>query len=157
VQRIDGHDAGARRETLLDAFDVNRLDERGANRFRDVQCVRGIGIVMMDEQRELVAADARDEIPARRRAAQPLCGRNEKIIARLVSVAVVHLFEVVEVDRDNPGRAIVDRRPGGNGFCGGLGEGAAVRQSGQGVVRGLVLKCRARPARTHLRPHDLHG
>jgi hypothetical protein len=68
VQRVDGHDADAGREPVFDAFDADRFAERRADRLADVERVGGIGIVVVHEYGELVAADARHQVAERRRA-----------------------------------------------------------------------------------------
>ena len=61
----------------------------------------GAGGVSLDEDGELVAADAGDGVADAHAGAQPLADRHEQPVAGVVAEAVVHGLEVVEVDEEH--------------------------------------------------------
>jgi hypothetical protein len=73
-----------------------------------------LGLVAVDagqEQRELVAADAREQLARPRVAAEPLRDRREHRVAGLVPVRVVDLLELVDVEHDERERRPLAMRP----------------------------------------------
>ena len=99
-----------------------------------------------EDDRELVAAESGDEALERRGGRLELTGhRHQEEVADRVPVAVVHRFEPVEVDEDDPhpvvGTEVHERRE----------ESTAVEHPGQDVLEGVEL---APPLRTPRCDHE---
>ena len=96
--------------------------------------------VGMDQQHhELFAAEARHQVALAQRAAHRLGHRGQCLVADGMSVRVVDLLEVVDVEQDRDHATAMPARLGQVAFGGGK-EGAAVRQAGQEVGVGLVAQ-----------------
>ena len=98
-------------------------------------CQGALAVDVADHQRELVAADARDQIGRAEPLAQHLGDRLEHRVAGRVAVRVVDLLEVVEVEHDDRARVAVADGAGERLDEARL-EAAAVEQRGQQVVVG---------------------
>ena len=91
-------------------------------------------LTAVDDDGELVAADAGDDVAGPHAAAQPLGEDEQELVAGGVAAAVVDALEVVEVDEEHAHRAAAAQHPVGD-----LLEQRAVGQSGQRVAEDLVL------------------
>ena len=88
----------------------------------------------VDDDGELVAADAGDDVTGAHAAAQPLGEHEQELVAGGVTAAVVDVLEVVEVDEQQAHRTAALQDPVGD-----LLEQGAVGQAGQRVAEHLVL------------------
>ena len=88
-----------------------------------------------DHDRELVAAEARDGVLGAHAAAQALGDGDEQRVADAVAERVVDGLEVVDVDEQDGGLAVV-----GELLAHALHEQRAVREVGERVVVGLVVE-----------------
>ena len=82
-----------------------RHRERRQHALRDHRSL-GAGVVALDQDGELVAADAGDGVADAHARAQPLADRHEQVVAGVVTEAVVHGLEVVEVDEQHRHRLV---------------------------------------------------
>ncbi len=139
--RLDHRDPDRRRRVHRAAFHQHRGDERVLDRLDRVLDLAQIAPVR-EEQRELVAADARDEVVRADGRAHALADRHEQRVARHVAERVVDRLELVEVDEEHGVDAVGIRarvlQRGGETFL----EERPVGQAGQRVVRGLVAQPR---------------
>ena len=115
------------RELLADAL---------CERDRARQVARG------QDHRELLAADAADDVRGPDRCAKDVGDLVQQLIADAVAVDVVHLLEVVEVEHHERDR-LVRRRRAQELLPQPVVEGAVVVETGQRVGLGLVLEPRA--------------
>jgi hypothetical protein len=106
------------------------------------------------QHRELVAAEARDQVAAARALEQHRGHAHQQRVAGGVALRVVDLLEVVEVDEDH--RHVLARRIARQRLLDAIAEERAVGQSGQGVVEGTVRQLRLeRAVRRHVvRDHE---
>ena len=65
------------------------------------------GRLVLEEDRELVAAEARDRVAGTYRVAEAIADCEQQLVADGVTEAVVHRLEAVEVDDDDPDGAVV--------------------------------------------------
>jgi hypothetical protein len=139
VAAVDrGGDADGRRRDHLGVTERERPGERGHDPLREHLHRLGVRRVV-DEQRELVAAEPRGGVRRAHRRRQPPGHRRQQLVAGAVAHRVVDHLEVVQVDEEDADGAlgaarVVERvrHP--------LGEQHPVRQAGQRVVVGLVLQ-----------------
>ena len=92
---------------------------------------------VLEQQRELVAAEARRGVGRADARGQALRHLDEHLVAGGVPQAVVDRLEVVEVEEDH-GHALALAARAGDRMADALGEQGAVRQAGHRVVEGLV-------------------
>ena len=154
VRRVVGEEADADRgaDEDLHAGDDEGSQQRAADLPRDdrggLAGVLGVVLVAVrldvgEEDEELVASLAGDYVGGARRALKASRDRAQELVAGRVAEAVVDQLEVVQVDEEDAGRALlsgtaVERlvQP--------LLEGDAVGQAGERVVEGDVLELAAR-------------
>ena len=119
------------------AVQRHRLADRGQQLLRDRRQLGGAGVAFEDDD-ELVAAQARDQVVLAHRLAQPLRHRLEQLVAGAVAERVVDRLEAVEVDEVDRERRVV--APAARDRAIELGqEHVAVGQAGQAVeARQLV-------------------
>jgi hypothetical protein len=91
-------------------------------------------LTAVDDDGELVAADARDHVAGSHAAAQSFGEDEQELVAGGVAAAVVDALEVVEVDEEHAHRAAAAQHPVGD-----LLEQRAVGQPGERVAEDLVL------------------
>ena len=93
----------------------------------------------VDEDAELVAAEAGDDVPRPQVGAQPRRDLAQQFVARVVADAVVDQLEVVEVEEED-----ADRRAGGEAAAQRVAqrvdEAEPVGQAGEGVVEDAVAQ-----------------
>ncbi len=112
------------------------------------------------EQQELVPAGAREHVAGADRGAQPVGDGPQHEISGRISVRVVHLAEVVDVDPEQRDLPVVDLR-GGQRRRQCVAQRGAVGQSGQRVdARGALAATPSGDAHAHVLlhaevPHDL--
>ena len=94
---------------------------------------------LLDDDRELVAAQARDGVAGAGRRAQPFRDGDEQPVALGVAETVVDGLEVVEVEVQHGGRPPA-ADGSGQGVTEAVEEERAVRQTGQHVVERLVAE-----------------
>ncbi len=123
---------------MLDPVDREGLGEGGGDTVGDRDRLLLVGEAV-DEDAELVAAEAGDDVAGAQVGAQARCHGTQQSIAGVVAEAVVDQLEVVEVEEEDP-----DRRAGGGrpveGLVEGVDEAEPVRQPGQGVVQDAVAQ-----------------
>ncbi len=121
--------------------------ERGAERAHDPvgrqQCRLGVGDALQQDG-ELVAAEARGRVRLAKRAAQALADRAEERVAGAVAQAVVDGLEVVDVDEED-GEAVVAPGEPGQRERQPVLEERAVGEPRQTVVEGLVAELLLQP------------
>src|SRR5581483_10304451 len=127
-------DADARAHRELVPRGLDRPAERAADALGDLGSV-----AVVDEQRELVAADPRDEIVLSDDVPQSLGGGAEELVARAVTEAVVDRLEVVEVEVEK-GQLLAR----GMRLVHHLLEARAVRQAGERIRERETLQLRQR-------------
>ena len=101
-----GRDAGAGGGMHVIADQAMRAGHRLERAPRD----RGRVFIAEREDRELVAAQARDEIAGTQRGAKALRGAGEKLVAGRVAEAVVDRLEVVEIEEHERGGPVRGER-----------------------------------------------
>ena len=131
-----------------DAADVER-EGQGAVQARG-HLADGAAVRHDGQDRELVAAEAGQDVVAAQQMAQARGDVDEQAIALLVAHRVVDLLEAVEVDEHERGER--SRRGWRWQRAGDVLVSWAVRQPGEGVVGGLVAR-RARRAQVRNRRH----
>ncbi len=140
VRRLDAGladgDADATADHRLAPLEHERLATGGQEPFRDPNRLLDGGHVL-DQHRELVAAEARRRILVADDPADALGDAHQQLVARAVPQAVVHGLEVVEVQEQD------SQRPGGAGrprqsMREAVLQQGPVRQPGQRVVERLV-------------------
>src|SRR6266511_5400699 len=88
---------------MLATLEHERLTQRRRDAFRDSRR-RALARDVVEQHRELVAAEPRDDVAGAQRLFEPRRDHLEQIVAGLVAEAVVYELEAVEVEKD-------DRRP----------------------------------------------
>jgi len=123
----------------------DRRAHRGDEAVGDPPGVLGAGQVV-EEDRELVAAEAGDGVVRAQLVGQAGADRRQQQVAGLVPVRVVDLLEAVEVEEQDGERARARAQAAGaaQGMGDAVGEQRAVRQPGQRVVQRLVDELAAR-------------
>ena len=96
-----------------------------------------VGVRARQDQRELVATDARRVVAVTEDPTEPLTERSDRGVASLVSVFVVDQLEVVEIDEHQRERPAVPHAPRDRHVEEAI-EGATIEESGQGVMPGVV-------------------
>ena len=129
-------DADARGDEGLEPVEVERFVQRANHAFRDLFGLRNVRQVLAEHD-ELVAAEPRNGVADADDLADALGGLTKQHITGLVTEAVVHHLEVVEVEEQHRERAAppadeVDR------VLGAVEEEHAIREVGERVVGGLV-------------------
>src|SRR5207249_10701220 len=96
LRRREARHAEARGDTdvVRPAFDLRR-GERRPDALREVGAA--IEVRVGEEDRELLAAQPDGEVDVANSRAENVGERTQRLVPRLVAVAVVHLLEVVEV------------------------------------------------------------
>ena len=101
---VEDHDADACRRRVADLAEVEGLVKRCEHLSRRGDAAaRGVGLVgarRLDDDDELVAADARHQVLGRHALAQPVGHLHEEGVADVMALRVVQRFEVVEVDEE---------------------------------------------------------
>ena len=136
VRRIDG-DADARRDEELAAVDPEGIVDRFADLPGDLGRVF-FGGDARDEERELVAAEARDRVALADVLLDALGDLAEQLVADGVAQRVVDDLEAVEVEEEHGEPLVVAVRLG-HGERQAVAEEEPVRQVGQRIVEGEVL------------------
>ena len=139
VRRVGGPDCDPRRRAEASyGFGVeprqlltDTLGERG----------RAPEVAGREDDRELLAADATHHVALANGGAKNLCDLLE-VIADAMSVDVVHLLEVVEVEHHD-GHGVVGFRCGQECLAQAVVERAVVVETGERIRLGLVLEARA--------------
>ena len=136
-----GEDADADRrrdDQFARAFDIQRTRQRPDDLLRNGL---GVGDVAQafDQQRELVATEARDDVALAHASAQAFAHRAQHEIAAAVTHRIVDVLEVVEIEEQHRDAGIaaaraIDRSDEP------LYQQAAIRQSGQRVVVGEIAQ-----------------
>ncbi len=123
---------------MLDAAELEGPVERAVDPFGDRQRLLLVG-ELLDQDPELVAAEAGDGVAGAEVRAQPRRDRPQQLVALVVAEAVVDQLEVVEVEEEDA--------HGGSGVLGagqrlvkGVDELGAVGKAGEGVVEDPVAK-----------------
>ena len=93
---------------------------------------------VLDQDRELVAAEARRGVAGAHAAQQPLADRDEQLVAGGVAEAVVDRLELVEVAEQDRRRCAPRARARASAWRGGRASSVAVREAGERVVERLV-------------------
>ena len=93
--------------------------------------------VALDQDGELVAADAGDRVADAHARPQPLAHRHEQPVAGIVAEAVVHRLEVVEVDEQHGHRLVA---PLLERVVEAVAEQRPVGELGERIVEGLELQ-----------------
>ena len=147
-REIGERDADGRVGEDLAAVEHERLLEQVV----DAAC-GGDGVTVgrgLEQDRELVAADARDRVAARGRGCEPRADRREQPVARDVAERVVDGLEVVEVEHQHGNRRL-RRVVALERVHDAAAEEGAVREARRQVVEGLVgepvLELHAAPSR----------
>ena len=114
VDRLAGRgpgdgDADAGGDEVLDAVDRVGLGEGGGDAVGDRHRLVLVGEAV-DEDAELVAAEAGDDVAGAQVGAQPRRDRAQQLVAGVVAEAVVDQLEVVEVEEEDPDRRAGDGR-----------------------------------------------
>jgi hypothetical protein len=98
----------------------------------------------VEQEAELVAAEARDRVARAEGLLEPACDGGQKLVARIVSEAVVHPLEAIEVDDEH-----AERRPRARRVRDRLVEPVAeerpVRHPREAVVVGLMRQLLLEP------------
>ncbi len=127
----DHRDAGATADRHGDVCQAERIgqavDDAAGHRL-DIGD-GGVG----QQDREFVAAEAEAAVVAAHAGEQPAGGGLEQLVARLVAEAVVHRFEMVEIEADQPGAGT---HRAGAGPMQHLVEAHPVAEAGQAVMPG---------------------
>ena len=97
-------------DEVLDAVDHVGLGEGRRDAVGDRHRLVLVGEAV-DQDPELVAAEAGDDVAGAQVRAQPRGDRAQQLVAGVVAEAVVDQLEVVEVEEDDPDRGAGDRRP----------------------------------------------
>jgi hypothetical protein len=97
-------DAHARPDVHDDPREPERARERGAQLARDGRRLLGVGAAQEDA--ELVAPEARDDVALAQRLAQPRADAAQQLVADVVAERVVELLELVEVDHQQRERLL---------------------------------------------------
>ena len=129
-------DADARAHEHVLAGDRDRHLEAAHQALGEIDGRDGIADVL-DQDRELVAAEARGRVGRPHGLQQADGDRLQHLVAGGVAEAVVDRLEVVEVEEDD-GDAGALARGAGEGVLDPVGEQRAVGQAGHGVVERLV-------------------
>ena len=132
---VVGGDADARADADRLVAGRHALGERGEDPLGDHDDVLR-AVEAVEQDRELVAAEARDGVGRAHALAQALGDRDEQLVADRVAERVVDGLEVVDVDEQHgDGRIGLRER-----LVDAVDEQRAVGQPGQRVVVGLVLE-----------------
>ena len=91
------------RDEVLDAVDREGLGEGGRDAVGDRHRLVLVGEAV-DQDPELVAAEAGDDVAGAQVGAQPRRHRAQQLVAGVVAEAVVDQLEVVEVEEEDPDR-----------------------------------------------------
>jgi hypothetical protein len=128
-------DADARGDEHLSPVDFERRLERGGDSLGRIEG-RSRGIGLFDQDRELVAAHARDRVGRRERRAQALADRLQQLVAGEVSQTVVDRLEVVEIEEQH------GRVSGAHDECmlDAIREQGSIREACQRVVERLMAE-----------------
>src|SRR5690348_11142818 len=136
VLRVHGPADRRRQQASLDRLDAEVLHGR-ASAFEQV--ADAVLVACLEDQGELLAADAEDAIGCAQRAADRLTGAAQHGVALGMSEVIVDELEAVEIDdgeREAETAAARQRDPSAQ-----LGlEGAAIGQAGERVVAGGALQ-----------------
>jgi hypothetical protein len=134
VARAGGGDADARADGDLPAGDRDGLGDRLDQAVGDALGVAD-AVQVVEEDRELVPAEAGDGVVGPQRRGEPAGDGDEQLVPGLVAVRVVDLLEAVEVDEEDGegGRDALAARAGER-VRDPVGEQRAVGQAGQRVV-----------------------
>ena len=132
--RVHEHLAAARLARVQREGRVERVDDA----LRRARGVAGVAHVL-DQDRELVAAEARGRVAVAQAVAQAVGHRHQQLVAHRVPERVVHRLEVVEVE-EHHGHARVQPLGAAQGVVHPVGEERAVGQARERVVEGLVLE-----------------
>ena len=109
-----------------------RLEHRSA-----VSAASSALLDVLQQDRELVAAEAGRGVAGADARVEPLGDLDEHLVAGSVAEAVVDGLEVVEVE-EHDGEAAALAPRAGRGVADALAEQRAVGQAGDGIVEGLV-------------------
>lgn len=132
VPRMQGHaDAGADHHRRVAHVERPRHEVHHAAR----ELARLLAAGAKPQDRELVAAETGQGVARAQRLAQAGHGIGQQLVARLVAVHVVDQLEAVEVNEHQRRQLAA-----GDGGVQPLAEGNAVRQPGQHVVAGQVIR-----------------
>ena len=136
----DEGDADARRDVDLTAVDLERRRQRLVQPLgHDRGAVHVADVV--EQQRELVAADARDGVARPQRRLQALRDRHQQAVADKVAERVVDELEAVEVEEEHRAAEVLALAPrAAQRQLEAVEEQRAVRQPGQGVVQRVVAE-----------------
>ena len=133
----EGRDADAGAELQAHAGDVEVLGDGAPDGGRDGDA-GGRRLDRAQEDRELVAAEARDGVVLAQQAREALADLAQHLVAVVVAEGVVDLLEAIEVEQHHR-----DAGPGAPGardrVLGARAEEDAVGQTGQRVVQGEAL------------------
>ena len=132
---VQGRSADARRDGDGHGVDRDRRSETGGDPLGDPFDVRGL--VRRDQDRELVLAEARDELAVGQLPAEPERDLQEHGVAAVRAEDLVELGEAVDVDQQQRSRPA-----GGDGVLERPLQRLAVRGAGRLVVHGRVLDLR---------------
>ena len=109
VVRAGDGDADRGGDEVLDAVDREGLGEGGGDAVGDRDRLAFVGEAV-DQDPELVAAEAGDDVAGPQVGAQPRRHRPQQGVAGVVAEAVVDQLEVVEVEEEDPDRRAGDGR-----------------------------------------------
>ena len=137
IARLPERDADARRRKQLAAAEPQRL----ADRHQDVRGQRFALLHMrkrIDQDRELVAAEARDYPAIPEHVADATTDLDQHLVASGVTDAVVDQLESVEIEEQDRERRAFAFARGADRAIQAFEQLRAIRQSGQGIVSRLV-------------------
>ena len=133
-------DPDRRRQVQLAVLDLERRGQRLEHAVGDQLGLLAVGEVLQ-QHRELVAAEPRDGVPRAQRGLQPARDLDQQVVADEVPERVVDDLEAVEVEEQHR-RALASflRHVAAHGVLEAVQEQHAVRQAGQRVVQRVVLE-----------------
>ena len=132
-------DADAGAGVHLAARHHDRLVQRVEDPLGHLDHRLGVGSVL-EEHRELVAAQPSRRVAGAKAAAQAIGHGHQELVTGTVAQAVVHQLEVVEVDEGHRGDRRVGASDASQSMLDAVEEERPVRQAGEGIVEGLVAE-----------------
>ena len=133
-------DADARRHRQLPAAELKRLPEAAHDALRDRFDLERAAHVL-EQHRELVAAEARDDVALANAAFESLHDGAQQLVAELVAERIVHHLESVEVQEQQAHLLLTPNRARGR-VLELLAQVLAVRNAGERVVAREVMQLR---------------
>ena len=126
---------GALRDAVGEGGATTLGELGGADTFEQRWHVVRVGA--RQDQRELVATDARRVVSVAKDPTEPLTERSDRSVARLVAVFVIDQLEIVEIDEHQREGPAIPHAPRDRHVEEAI-EGATVEESGERIVPGVV-------------------